>query len=491
MNPDKKKIMLVNPPGVAQRFSVKACGLPLGLAYLGAVLENNGYNVSVLDAVIENFNHEEHFDQMISYGMSIQDIKERIRQAKPYILGVSCIFTNKYSLVVKIAKAAKELGVPYVVLGGNHATAMANEILKNEQSVDFIILGEGERSFLKLTDALPGNNFEMINGLAYRKNGEIKINSNIDYIRDLDELPFPARDLFPIEKYFKIDAQYSIFKAKKGRRMAMITSRGCPAKCTYCSSSRYWGPIYRPRSPENILVEMKLLKEKYGVNELDILDDNFTFDNKRFREIANLMIGNNLNFKWFLPNGVALYALNEEMIALMKKAGCDTAFIAVESGNQNTLYNLMRKPLNLKKVPGLCRLFRKYKIKTPAFFVVGMPGETFKDIKDTFNFAAKIDIDLPLVNFATPFPGTELYKNCIENGYVEKDYYLNAEYGRANISTPNWSKEELTEFVKKNLIFLYLKLFLKNPLRFCIFYSKIFLQDPRNTFKRVRKLFSL
>lgn len=494
VNFDKNKIMLINPPAVSQRWSNKTCCLPLGLAYLGAVLGDNGYDVSALDAVVEDFDNENHFGSVMSYGLSIENIKERIRQTKPYVLGISCIFTNKYSLVVEIAKVAKEVGVPHVVLGGNHATAMAQEILKNEKSVDFVILGEGEYSLLKLVNLLsgkvPGGSPETFNGFAYRRNGEVRINSDIDYIKNLDELPFPARDLFPIEKYFKLDAQYSFFRAKKNRRLGIVTSRGCPAKCTFCSSSSYWGPVCRLRSAENVFAEIKLLKEKYGVNELDFMDDNLTFDNKRFKKIANLMIENEVNIKWFLPNGVALYTLNEEMIALMQKSGCDTAFLGIESGNQNTLYKLMKKPLDLKKVPKLCKLFRKYKINTPAFFIVGMPGETLEDIKDTFNFAAKVDIDLPLINFATPFPGTELYKICVENSYIDEDYYLNAEYSIANISTPEWDSERLSKFAKKNLFFLYFKLFLKNPFRFFILYSKIFFQDPKNTLRRVLKLFS-
>lgn len=491
---EKNKIMLINPPGLTRRFTPKTCFLPLGLAYLAGVLRENGYNVSGLDTIVEDFDHEEYYGPMMSYGMPIKDIKEKIYEISPYVLGVSCIFTNKYPLVIEIAKAAKEAGVPYVVLGGNHATAMAQEILKKERSVDFIILGEGEYSFLKLIDLLSGrlsrNDFEAINGLAYRKNKEVRINPNIDWIKNLDELPFPARDLFPIEKYFKLGAQYGIFKKRKSRRLAITASRGCPFKCTFCSSSNYWGPFYRFRSPENVFAEIKLLKEKYGINELDFVDDNLTFDNEKFKELANLMIENKVNIKWFLPNGVALYTLNEKIISLMKKSGCDAAFLGIESGNQNTLDKLMRKPLDLKIMPKLCKLFRKYKIKTGAFFIIGMPGETFKDIKDTFNFAAKINVDILLINYATPFPGTELYKICLENNYIDKDYYLNAEYSVANISTPEWSNKELSRFAKKNMLLLYLKLLFKNPFRFFSIYLKIFLQDPKNTFRRFLKLFS-
>lgn len=487
----KNRIMLINPPGVCGRFSSKTCFLPLGLAYLGAVLKENDYGISCLDAAIEDFDNEKYYGPMVAFGLSIDDIKERILETKPCILGISCIFTNKYHLVKQIAIVAKEVGVPYVVLGGNHATAMAKEILEAEKSVDFIILGEGERSFLNLVNRLTGRTserFEKINGLAYRAGEEIRINSNIDFIKNLDELPFPARDLFPVEKYFKLGAQYGIFKGKREtRRLSVITSRGCPAKCTFCSSTIYWGPIPRLRSPENVLAELMLLKEKYGMDEIEFVDDNLTFDNERFKKIANSMIENKFDIKWFLPNGVALYTLNEELISLMKKSGCEAACLAIESGNQNTLSKIMRKPLDLKKVPWLCSLFRKYKIKTGGFFIVGMPGETLESIKDTFNFAAKVDIDIPLFNYATPLPGTELYRICVENGYINKNY-SNAEYSLTNISTPEWSAKELSEFAQKNMLILYLKLFLKNPLRFLYIYSEFFFQGPKNTLRRFLRL---
>lgn len=495
MSFNKNKIMLINPPGVCGRFSVKLSFLPLGLAYLGAVLRDHGYDVIALDASIEDFDNEKHCGQLLIFGLSTEDIKERIRQINPYILGISCAFTVKYRLAVDIAKAAKEVGVPYVVLGGAHASAMAKEILENEPSIDFIILSEGEYSFLKLAGLLSGksqHSLESIHGLAYRKDKEIKVNADVEFIKNLDELPFPARDLFPTEKYFKISSPYSIFsgKRKSRRRSAnIITSRGCPAKCTFCSATIHWGPIPRFRSPENVLAEIKLLKEKYGINEVDFVDDNFTFDNERFKKIANLIIESKFGIRWFLPNGVALYTLNEEMISLMKKSGCGGAYLAIESGNQNTLSKIMRKPLDLKKVPELCRIFRKYKIKTGGFFMMGMPGETLRAMKDTFNFAAKVDIDIPTFSYATPFPGTELYKICVENGYINKDY-SSIEYSFANISTPDWSAKELSRFGRKNMLILYLKLFLKNPFRFLYIYSRVFFQNPKDTFRRILKLFS-
>jgi len=443
--------MLIFPPVTMARTYDKMCCMPMGIAYLGAVLREE-YEVRLLDAVVEGHRFERDVTERIfQYGLDAEAIMDRVRRFGPDVVGLSCLFSSQFAAVADISARVKSWDPDVVVVtGGTHPTFLPRRCLE-EEGIDYIVMGEAEESFPALLRALEsGRGFDDIDGLAWRDDGDVRVHPKTAWIKDLDSLPFPARDMLPMEKYFKINVPF-LFFAKSPRNISFITSRGCPCRCNFCSSTRFWGGKYRTRSPESVLSELEHIKSRYGVKEVKFEDDNLTVNRQRAKAIFRGMIERGLGLSWNMPNGVMVKTLEDrEMVALMKESGCYEVILAFESGDQYVVDNIVNKPLDLEKARDTVKAVQDAGIDTHAFFIIGFPGESMAQIRNTFRYARSLKLDKFYVFIFNPLPGTPLFDQCLERGLIrdvrqaEENCYL-----MSGFSTEDWTAKELEAIQKR------------------------------------------
>lgn len=469
------KILLIYPPGIAIPGEQYYEAVPLGVAYLAAVLEKEGHQVKIIDALVEEQEIIKRKDGKNHLGMSWKKIRKKISQFEPALVGISVPFSSLYPNAETIARIVKNQGNIPVVVGGAHPSAVPEEVLK-DKNIDFVILGEGEYSMRSLVECLDKNSsFRKIDGLGYKKRGTIFINPKTSYIENPDELPFPARHLLPMERYFASQNIHAHF-SKRQPSTSITTSRGCPGQCTFCSIHTVWGRRWRSRSPKNVVDEIEMLVKNYGVKEIHFEDDNLTLDRKRMTEICEEIIGRGLDITWTAPNGTAIQTLDEELLTIMKQAGCYRLFLAIESGNRDVLQKLIKKGLSLVKVKEVVKILKKLNLETTGFFVLGMPGETKENIRETIDLAKALDLDDAWFSIATPFPGTALYQLCQAKGYLETDDCTKMSQKRGVITTPTLSAREVEKLHRRAYLEYQLNKFIHHPLKF-------FNRENRSTLK--------
>ena len=472
------KILLINPPYPKFLDDPKHASPPLGLAYIAAVLEQKRYSIQIIDCVVEGFNTETTFNGTVIYGMPIADLIDIIGEYKPNVVGISCMFSTLDSIVKKLSEnIKKKFPEIIIVLGGTHATVMAEQLIR-KPFIDYIVRGEGEYSFQELIEHLEKKRqIETVSNLTWLDNGEIRCTPQ-KFIQDIDKLPFPARHLLNMEGYIKIGHMQGL--TRKGvRATTLITSRGCPAKCIFCSIHAVWGNKFRAHSQEYTLNEMQHLRKKYRIEHLLFQDDNLTLDKTRAEAIFKGMINRKLNFSWTAPNGIAVWALNDSLLALIRDSGCYRLTLGVESGDPATLRKIIRKPLRLNKVGQIVKTCSKLKIHTTAFFVIGLPGETMQSMKRSMRYAENLNVGSLCISIATPYPGTPLYEICKREGYLVQDFQLEKLMTQiGQIRTPEFSPEEVEDLLNKTLI----RHSLKHPLGVLRRIAEKFKAAPKETF---------
>ncbi len=376
-------ILLINPYSESP-YPV----LPLGLAYIAAILEQNQINVTVVDAWAERLGHEE--------------LSAAILRSRPDIIGITMTSTMAPAAMEVAALAKATINVP-VVVGGPHSSALPLECLANP-AIDYVVIGEGEITFLNLVRTLSSGHPDLstINGIAYRLNGEIIVNKPADLIVDLNDLPMPARHLFPLNRY-RTHLPYG----RKAPYMTMITSRGCPYNCIYCSKSVF-GATYRALSPDNVVRELKHLIGTYGIKEYRFYDDDFTLNVNRASEICDEIIRQGIKLDWSCTTRVDL--VNDELLGKMKRAGCYTISYGVESGDPEVLKHA-NKGYTLDDVEKAFRLTQKHGIRILAFFMLGLPGENEQTIEKSIQLALKLDPDFVSWGIMNLMPGSKMYND--------------------------------------------------------------------------------
>lgn len=386
----KPQILLIYPkPSVA--YDTTHC-LALGLAYIAAVLEKNNFKVKVIDFNV----------QKPSLAQKLKNID---------IVGIFTLTPNIYNswrLAQKIKKINQKI---WVVLGGPHASSLPEESLAKKQ-VDAVVRQEGEITFLEVCQAWPAKDFSKIKGLSFRKNKKIVNNSDRPYIKDLDSLPMPAWHLFPLEKYGSTRPTW--IDQSKVVVGTVITSRGCPYHCIFCFKGVH-GCQYRFRSPESVLAELKILKEKFGVNFVEFQDDNFNLIPGRALKICKLLVKEKLNIKWSIPNGLSrVDNLSQEFLSWAKKSGCVDVWFAVESGSQRVLDKVIGKKTKISQIKRAVKLAKIEGFQVGGFVCLGNPGETEKDMQKTIDFVCKLSLDRCQFTIVTPFPGSRLFAQMKE-----------------------------------------------------------------------------
>ncbi|MFX0007302.1 MAG: B12-binding domain-containing radical SAM protein [Promethearchaeota archaeon] len=377
---------------------------PMGILYLGTYLSENNFEVSILDQFARDFSNEETINW--------------IKREDPDILGFSTITTagtGKSS--ANIARSVKEKVNPNIkILFGNyHATFNDTRILNKYPFIDGCVRGEGENTLLEIAEKLEkGKNFEDIRGLTYRENGRIIRNDDRPLIKNIDSLPFPNRKLLGNVEYKNKVEGLDLSVAKF---TSAASSRGCAFKCSFCSSSMFWGN-WRPRSPENIVEELSLLEDQ-GYQNLLWVDDNFTISRKRLMKLSNLLKKEHLDFYWMAEGRVTQSSI--ELLNAMKQMGCKILSYGVESGSQRILdwYN---KQINLKQVHQAIKNSKKVGIDMVlANFIVGAPIETREEIIKTLNFSLKLDIDFPQFHILGIIPGNWIWDQMVSEKRINPE----------------------------------------------------------------------
>jgi len=448
------RVCLVNPPHITEDIIFSNVFQPIRLAYVAAALEQAGHEVVIIDALGEGWQKRRKLGAgRYLVGLGYNEIAQRISAISPKVVGVAAPYTLQAESSFNLASAIKACGSkPPVVMGGPHATAFPLECL-NQQDVDAVIVGEGEQAILQLVDLLESGSCveEAVNipNVAVRIDGEPKLPQERVYMDNLDNIPFPARHLMPLESYFKAARAARVGYTTTlcaQRWTSIISSRGCPYKCIFCTVHKHMGRKYRGRSSVNVVNEITECVDKYGVNFISFMDDNLTFDKERILQICRLMVERRLNIKWGTPNGVRADLLDEELISSMKTSGCVHICVAPESGNQDIVDNVIKKKMKLEAVEMAVRLCKKYDIRVDSFFVIGLPRESKANIQETIDFAAKLrQLGVSDVKFhiAQPYRETELYDVCRKSGY------LKYEKGKQVISTPEFTPEEVKVFQRR------------------------------------------
>jgi anaerobic magnesium-protoporphyrin IX monomethyl ester cyclase len=418
------KVLLINPPQIFYPGSDAPAGnLPLGLMYIAAVLYREGYNVEILDAFMTDSSFLKVGDT-VEVGMPYGRIKEEIRGRKPEIVGIANPFSCEVENAIRVGNIVKEIDPSILtVVGGPHATAVPVAFLGEAKNVDIAVIGEGEYTMLDIAKCFGGyKKISDVQGIAYRKDDAVVQNSPRPFIKNLDELPYPAYHLVNMEQY--LNPKKIEYRSFKDRAISMITSRGCPFNCNFCSVHLHMGKLFRAHSADYVINHIEHVVNKYRVKTIFFEDDNLTFDLKRFEAICDKIIEKGIKFNWETPNGIRADCLTLNLLKKMKKSGCQSVFFGIESGDQFVLDNIIGKSLNLKEVMKVAQMCQDIGLKTGAFYIIGFPGEKKENMLKTVELALKLkqefDVGMHLF-FATPSYGTRLCDECKKKGYIQEN----------------------------------------------------------------------
>jgi len=432
-------VFLINPPYYFMG-ELEYLTQNLGLGYIASCLLSDGHHVEVLDALAEGKENVKRVTvdgrPVSRIGLEFDDIADRIPQGTD-LIGITAPFSNHAVIIDDLSRAIrKRFRDAPIVLGGVYASTQPERAL--ESAVDFIVVGEGESPMRALA---AGKDPADIPGVWYRKDGQVVPGGRSDMIPDLDSIPFPARHLLPMEKYLMLSPRGT----PDSRNATIITSRGCPFACTFCSIHPVYTRKWRARSAENVLAEVDELIEKWGVTSIEFEDDNLTMDAERAGAIFEGLAKREVN--WSCPNGIRVDTLDAELLELMRRSGCFAIHLAIESGDPEMLA-AMNKKLNLDKVREVVDACNRLEMPFVAFFIFGHPGETERRFRTTMRFAKRL-VDMGMVNcgvhIATPYPGTELLRMCREKGYLIHD---DADQrmmfpGDIHIETPDFTGDDI------------------------------------------------
>lgn len=377
----KAKVALVNSP-LREGSYRHPIFPPLGLAYLAAVLEQDGHEIKIIDCPV--------------YGMNHEKLKAELATFQPDFVGIASM-TPTIPEALQSARVAKE-ACPNakVIMGGPHATFMDKQILSEEKAVDIVVRGEGEETLSELVQySLDAKNLSDVKGITFRSEGKIVQTPNRPFIQDLDALPRPAYKYIPIEKY--------IISGK--RILPIMSSRGCPFQCSFCVASQMFGAKFRGRSPKNVVDELEWLRDEYGADGVSFHDDTLTLDRKRMIGICDEIIERKINLPWGCQTRVD--TVSKEILAKMKKANCNEVSFGIESGCQRIL-DAVKKRVSVEQCERAVKWAKEEGLFVAVSTIINYPGETKESMLQTLDLMRRIKPDDAWVCIATPYPGTEL-----------------------------------------------------------------------------------
>ena len=422
MSPENRlDALLINPPWISKDeniwHGIKSAMPPLGLLSVAAYAEKMGFSVAVLDIHVEK--------------LSADEVAERVKELRPRVVGLSVV-TATANASHSIARLLKKTEPDcLVVFGGAHPETVPEEVLCN-LSVDVVVRGDGEETFVEL---LAGRPLFEVAGISYREGREVLHNPSRVVEMNLDKYPFPAYHLVPMHKYYPAIGAYKRLPA-----INMVMTRGCPGKCNFCNSAK---TVLRTRSAEHVVEEIKHLKQAYGIREIQFYDDTFTVMKQNVMKFCSLMAEARLDVTW--AAFVRADCFSEEMAKAMKAAGCHQLLCGVESGDEQILRTL-GKPIDRERTRAFVKIARRVGIDTRTAFIFGNQGETVASMQRTLDYSLELDADIALYNICTPYPGTQLYKWAKENGYLVTDEWSDYELSSMVMRLPTVSEAEIQRF---------------------------------------------
>jgi radical SAM superfamily enzyme YgiQ (UPF0313 family) len=407
------KVLLLQPPTWESGYQNESP--PLGLAYIASVLELNNHVVSVLDPNVLLWNENQILKQISNFG--------------PDVVGVNCQTWNRFEAYSIVKKIKKELPFTITVMGGLHVSALSKETFEYVPELDFIVIGEGEFTMLKLIDSLEkGDNPNKIDGLAFPKDNQVVVTPPRAPIDDLDKLPIPAYHLLSLDRYRPNEYKRDLNSLKFS---AMITSRGCPTGCKYCYSSGFWGRKFRARSPKKVVDEVDFLVNHHNVGRIHFSDDAFTANPQRAKRICEELIRRDLNIKFRIM--ARADTIDRELLGLLKNAGCYQIDYGVESGSPRIMKNINKK-LNLERALETFSQTKQKGIDVSIFIMLGLPGERHEDIMKTKDFIKKADIDKIVISITTIVPGSPLYFEALSKGLITPEIWSTYNSGTTHLN---------------------------------------------------------
>lgn len=439
------KILFINPPAKNEILSCnpeiikeeRGFDPPLGLLYLAGYLKKySNHNLKIIDAQVEK--------------LSYSELQKKIKDFYPDVICLTALTFTLLDILETIRISKEVCPQTIIILGGPHPHLYPEETI-NLKNVDYLVLGEGEETLFKLLNHLDDKNaLKQIPGLVFKEGGKIINTGPKNYLNALDESPIPPREMLPYKKYFSL-------LAKDSPITTMFTSRGCPFKCAFCDRPNM-GKIFRARSAKNVVDEMAECL-KLGIKEIFIYDDTFTVDKQRVITVCEEILKRDLKFSWDIRSRVD--TVDEEVLKLLKKAGCMRIHYGVESGTEKIL-KVLNKNISLDQALKTFKITKKLGIDTLAYFMLGAPGETQKDILKTIDFAKKLQPDFVQFTLLTPFPGTKIYGQALTEKVFPTDYWQEfALNPKAGFKTKYWTKELSLEELQELLTLAYKKFYLR------------------------------
>ncbi len=424
------KITLINPPYPPSVHSHPPF-IPLGLAYLGAIAEKTGHQVTIIDCQAEKLTYE--------------TFRTRITQTQSDIIGVTAT-TLLYKSAMKLINITKQVqSQATTLLGGSHGTFWDENALQEYPSLDIVVRREGEQTFIELLEKLQNqSSLSNVLGITYRNGDKITRNADRPFIEDLDSLPFPAHHLLPLEN----------LKHNGKILFPLVSSRGCVYWCDFCSTVRMFGRGYRMRSPKNVVDEMQLIHDKYGVNQVTFYDDAFTVNRDRVLKICEELHNRKLNMIW--DCGTRVDMVDRELLQTMRDAGCIAVWLGVESGSEAML-GKMNKKIKLEQTRLAYKTAHDVGLMTIANVVLGFPGETEQTAKDTIRFVKELNPEDVGFYVATPYPGTPMYEQVKNSGWLRVTDFDKYDTAGPTFETPQLSMEKLAEIRYKAYQQFYLR----------------------------------
>jgi len=413
------KILLLNFTG----------GIPLGLAYLSAcVSDNPRREIRIVDCGEDSESHAQAL--------------EAVKAEKPDIVGAT-VYTYHVNDVLGFMRDIKQIKADIMtVVGGPHPTALPTETVA-DSNLDVVVCGEGEVTFKSLVERVEKReSYSDLDGIAYKLDGEPRVNRPRAFIRDLDTLPFPRWQDLPVETYRHPD--YGHPRMNRRSFTHMLATRGCPYHCSFCGAADVWGRVLRKHSPERVVEEMRTLNRDYGVHSVRFADSTFTIDRSWLVELCRILQAADIDVAW--EANARADTLDENLLIELKKAKCVSINIGVESGDENVL-KLMRKNQTLAEVRSAFQLMKKVGMFSWAFFMIGCPGETKESIKKTIDFAVELDPDqVSVCAYAIPYPGTEFYDMALKETNISTIPWEDYHHSRKVIYIPEGlAKEDIEE----------------------------------------------
>jgi len=406
------QVTFVNPPYPVGSHSHPPF-IPLGIGYLAAVLEKNGYDVNVIDCQ--------------ALKLTLSEVENELRKRQPDVVGLTST-TLTYKSALKIVKVAKRaLPNCLTVIGGSHVTFWDENALQECPSLDVVVRKEGENTLLELVQRLDaGKSFHDVIGTTCRKDGNIIKNPDRPYLENLDELPYPAVHLFPLEQFNKYGN--IIFP--------VMTSRGCVYWCDFCTAVRMFGKRYRMRSPKKVVDELEYLHKKYGEKQYTFYDDAFTVNQKRTEEICNEIMKRGLKIKWDCETRVDM--VSKDLLLKMRAAGCIAVWYGVEAGSQK-VRDAMGKGISTQQTLNAFKWTQDAGLMAVASIILGFPGETKETAMESVKLLRKINPDEIGIYIATPYPGTPMYDRVIKMGWLKI-----TDFDRYDTATPTFESPPMT-----------------------------------------------